>query len=76
MKPLTTDLSNMTHTQLIEGYVELNLNIEEEEARTGVYPTEIARKLFEWMKVMRFEDLRKGEEVLSNIRSSRAMGNL
>ena len=66
----------MTRTQLIEGYIDLNLDLEAEQARTGDYPHEIGIKLFDWMKDMQNEDIRKAEEVLAKVRAARAMGNL
>ena len=76
MTLLTTDLSNMTRMQLMEGYVELNLDLEAELTRTGKYPHEIGIKLFDWMKQMPNEDIKKAEEVLEKVRAARAMGNL
>lgn len=66
----------MTRTQLMEGYVELNLDLEAEQARTGNYPHEIGIKLFDWMEDMPDEDIRKAEAMLEKVRAVRAMGNL
>lgn len=66
----------MTRTQLMEGYIELNLDLEAEQARTGTYPHEVGIKLFDWMKDMPDEDIRKAEAVLEKVRAARAMGNL
>jgi hypothetical protein len=66
----------MQHYQAIETYVELNLDIEAEEARRGSYPQEIGIKLFKLLETMTSTQIKEGEALLERVRDAKRMGNL
>ena len=66
----------MQQDQAIETYVELNLDIEAEEAATGKDPIEIGIKLLKLMQTMTNKQIKEGEALLERIREVKRLGNL
>ena len=66
----------MQHSQVVEAFVELNLDIEAEEAATGKDPIEIGIKLLKLMQTMTSTQIKEGEALLSRVRDARGLGNL
>ena len=66
----------MQHSQVVEAFVELNLDVEAEEAATGKDPIEIGIKLLKLMQTMTNKQIKEGEALLERVREVRRLGNL